>query len=696
MIESRRSRLATLVILILASPLLAGLTFPPRGDADHDASARHVFLKEELAFLEITLSPGALDSLFADAGNQDYRRCTLRFRNSLVDTTIANVGIRARGNTSLAAIKKSWKLSLNAFAPGRKVFGLEQMNLNGEHNDVSIIRSRLGSELYWRMGVPVARTHHLWLTINDGALVDGLHIHVEQIDEELAQAWFGNKEGSLYKCLYMGARADLRWVAPGTGAAYAALGGGETYSESNLEAPDHEDLAEFIDFVNHASDELFAAELGRRFSLDNFLRSMAVDVVMGHWDNYWYGANNYYLYRNSESGRLEYLPYDLDNTFGIDFSGINWATNPLHEWGHDGFGSDVDLPPLIGRILEVQAFEDQLARYVHEVAAGPFALSTTEVEIDAIKAMIEDYAFTGSYANGNMDWDFTSEMFHDSYTWPVDYRSWPSGWAQGLKPFIAEREAFLLATVSTPPALPALVINELQASNSATHADEWGEFDDWVEIRNDGATTLALGGLHLSDTIGNPTRFVFPDTLLPAGGHLLIWCDGQPEQGPWHAEFKLSAAGEELGLFRAAEQAMTPLDTLRFGPLATDVALGRLPDGGPDWHLFTTPTPGGRNDGLAEPVGLAPLRLSAYPNPFNPSTTLNFELPAALGVELSLYDVSGRRVRRLLNGVPLDAGAKEFGWDGLSDAGRPLPSGVYLARLRAGEYRAARTLVILR
>ncbi len=236
----------------------------------------------------------------------------------------------------------------------------------------------------------------------------------------------------------------------------------------------------------------------------------------------------------------------------------------------------------------------------------------------------------------------------------------------------------------------------MSGKGSATHADEWGEFDDWVEIRNNGAAAIAMGGLHLSDAIGNPTRFVFPDTLLPAGGHLLIWCDGQTWQGPWHAEFTLSAAGEELALFRAAEQALTPLDTLRFGPLAADLSLGRFPDGGSDWRLFTSPTPGRQNEVPDNPAGSTTLQMTAYPNPFNTNSTFGFDLPAQLRVELSIFDVAGKQVRQLVDGDLFAAGPGEAIWDGRDLAGRALPSGVYFAGLRAGEYRASRALVLLR
>jgi hypothetical protein len=73
-----------------------------------------------------------------------------------------------------------------------------------------------------------------------------------------------------------------------------------------------------------------------------------------------------------------------------------------------------------------------------------------------------------------------------------------------------------------------------------------------------------------------------------------------------------------------------------------------------------------------------------YPNPFNPSTTIAFELPRAMDVRLSVYDIRGRLVRSLLD-ESLAAGANEVLWDGNNNSGGPVASGMYLYRLETPE-----------
>jgi hypothetical protein len=143
---------------------------------------------------------------------------------------------------------------------------------------------------------------------------------------------------------------------------------------------------------------------------------------------------------------------------------------------------------------------------------------------------------------------------------------------------------------------PALSVNEFLASNETVNQDEQGEFEDWVELYNAGDTPLDVGGMYLTDDLSRPTRWRFPDgTIIPAGGFLLIWADGEPGDGTLHASFRLSKEGEEIGLFDQDEAGNGLLDSVVFGPQTTDVSTGRWPDGGETWRVFEAPTPGGSN-----------------------------------------------------------------------------------------------------
>jgi flagellar hook assembly protein FlgD len=84
-----------------------------------------------------------------------------------------------------------------------------------------------------------------------------------------------------------------------------------------------------------------------------------------------------------------------------------------------------------------------------------------------------------------------------------------------------------------------------------------------------------------------------------------------------------------------------------------------------------------------------------YPNPFNPTTTISYDLPEASSVRLEVYDMMGRRVATLVN-ADQGAGSYETVWNARNDAGSPVASGVYIYRIQAGSFQAVQQMVLMK
>ena len=84
-----------------------------------------------------------------------------------------------------------------------------------------------------------------------------------------------------------------------------------------------------------------------------------------------------------------------------------------------------------------------------------------------------------------------------------------------------------------------------------------------------------------------------------------------------------------------------------------------------------------------------------YPNPFNPATTIRYELKDSGSVSLSIYDLSGQRIRQLVD-EHQQAGHYELEWDGRDASGARVATGVYLYGLRAGDFRSVRKMVLMK
>ncbi|UCG55979.1 MAG: lamin tail domain-containing protein [Phycisphaerales bacterium] len=142
-----------------------------------------------------------------------------------------------------------------------------------------------------------------------------------------------------------------------------------------------------------------------------------------------------------------------------------------------------------------------------------------------------------------------------------------------------------------------LVINEFMAKNEGFIQDSWGDYDDWIEIYNYGDYAIDMGGMYLTDDLSQPATWRVPDdepdtTTIPPHAYLLIWADGERNEGPLHADFKLGAGGEQIGLYDAGGNL---IDGLTYGSQNDDESYGRFPDGSDNWRVFGDPTPGAPN-----------------------------------------------------------------------------------------------------
>ena len=84
-----------------------------------------------------------------------------------------------------------------------------------------------------------------------------------------------------------------------------------------------------------------------------------------------------------------------------------------------------------------------------------------------------------------------------------------------------------------------------------------------------------------------------------------------------------------------------------------------------------------------------------YPNPFNPVTTLRYDLSENSLVTITIYDMLGREVKTLINQTQ-DAGYKSIIWNATNDYGKPVSAGIYLYQIQAGDYISTKKMVLLK
>jgi hypothetical protein len=391
----------------------------------------------EVAIVEITIDPADLAWVY-DQNNwqsDSLHLCSVHFKNAVMDETIDSVGFRLRGNTSRDSQKKSFKLSFNTFIPGRQIHDIEKLNLNGEHNDPSIVRSKLCWDLFQEIGLTASRAAHAAVYINGDYF--GLYISVEHIDDEFVDNHFADPSGNLWKCLYP---ADLTWRGENAEDYYPFVDDVRPYElKTNEDDYDFEPLAHLIKIITQTRDAYFEDSLETILHVPEFLKYLAVDVMTGSWDDYWALMNNYYLYYEPVKDIFHWIPYDYDNTFSVDWKGIDWATADPYEWPRYVEGER----PLADRIMQNTRYRNLYTHFLKFYSEEVFYLPVWENRLDSLKEMITPWAELDYFRT--LDYNFTMDDFNNSYTDGVYSNQHVK---RGLKNYVGTRTSYLRSQLS--------------------------------------------------------------------------------------------------------------------------------------------------------------------------------------------------------------------------------------------------------
>ncbi len=184
-----------------------------------------------------------------------------------------------------------------------------------------------------------------------------------------------------------------------------------------------------------------------------------------------------------------------------------------------------------------------------------------------------------------------------------------------------------------------IILNEVQSSNASTIADNFGEFDDWIELYNPDDGPIDISGLVLKDNVD--TWQIPANTVIQPQGFLLLWADDEEEQGPYHTNFKLSAAnGEFLGLF--ASDSITEIESVNIPPMSADETYGKCLNG--SWAVLIDPTPLELNVCQLTNVENLKEDLTIYPNPSFGTLQVDLGTGENERIKFYLYAINGKLV----------------------------------------------------
>ena len=229
-----------------------------------------------------------------------------------------HVGMRFKGNSTLQSAwrrglkKLPFRLDFDEFEDtfeeidDQRFFGFKKLTFSSGFNDDSLIREKIGAEIFREAGVPAARGafYRVYLDVGDGngKVYAGLYTMVEDLSNKFLESQFANDSGNLYK-------------PDGDGADWQSFVESGFEKKTNEEESDYSDVQNAIDALHapRSDAEQWRTELERYFNVEGYLRLLAVNQAIENWDTYGMMTHNYYLYGDPEdNGRLVWLPWDLN------------------------------------------------------------------------------------------------------------------------------------------------------------------------------------------------------------------------------------------------------------------------------------------------------------------------------------------------------------------------------------------------
>ncbi len=404
-----KKNLLILFLLFSSVVIVSGQNINPGAD--------NVYKEGEVSLIELTMSEEDKQDLFfpEDPYTDTYYVAKLHFKNSVIDETRDSVGVRIRGNTSRDHYKKSIKVDFQEFG-GNKFHSYKKLNLKATNNDPSLLRDYLSHYMYRAYNIPAARVQHVRLYANGEFM--GVYVNVEQIDDEFLDKRYDTELGNLYKC-YWGSTFENN----------GEVNNNSRYElKTNKETNDRSKLVNFVTVLSSYSGENLKPRIEAIFDVETYLRQLAVETLIGHWDGYSYNSNNFYIHENPTTNKIDFIPYDLDNTFGIDWVGQDWGTRDVQNWGSDW----INLP-LNTKLLGIDSYFETYCRNMVTLCVTYFTHDYLDPILD------ENHNLIAPYVEEDLYYGYTFNDFQNTLD-----EAWGSQVAYGIKEYIGIRNASAL------------------------------------------------------------------------------------------------------------------------------------------------------------------------------------------------------------------------------------------------------------
>ena len=355
-------------------------------DVDWKAAIKYVYDASVIPEIHLSVSREQWNALLAaydkNHDTQEFIVCDVEYRKGSEVTKIEEAGLRLKGNTSRRRPYEGnryrhvhFGLNLHKYHDDgdHTLKGVRRVDLKWFKDDPAYVREIFCYDLFRRFGVWTAVNDvyaRLWLKVEgEQEVYYGVYELMEHIDRNYIRARldnFGGKKGDIWKCAYGATLSDAN--------ARMGLDDNKSSFTYELKTGTAEDfpaakarLQDFIRNLKNLNGTAFDQWIAAHMDVDLLLKTYAVNVAVGMWDDYWNNCNNYYLFFRPGEGDTDYkvwfIPYDYDNTLGTSLAiGVQKDSGRQDpwKWGQDNV-------PLMTKILKNSEWRAKYKQYLQQL-----------------------------------------------------------------------------------------------------------------------------------------------------------------------------------------------------------------------------------------------------------------------------------------------------------------------------------------
>jgi spore coat protein H len=256
------------------------------------------FFAGPVVHLEFTFKPSDWEDLKKD--NRRYAECTMiETATDGKKTEYKHVAVKlkgAAGSTQGPDQKPGLTVSLDKFKGSERFHGMEKFHLNNGAQDGSLLNEFIGGEMSRAAGVPASRCTHVVVKWNGRDT--GLYLFKESFTKDFLSYFYEKTDGSLY---------DGHFISEIDGDLEKQQGGDKA---------DKRDLKALAAACKEGDPKVRWQKLAERLDLNEYLRCLAMEIILTHWDGYNFNRNNYRVYFDPKSGKANFFIHGIDQIYG--------------------------------------------------------------------------------------------------------------------------------------------------------------------------------------------------------------------------------------------------------------------------------------------------------------------------------------------------------------------------------------------